>query len=59
MSVSKLEIAQELMPTDVKEILKKEGIDLNKIPDLSTKNLSKGTLIEVHTGKDKIVIDVE
>ena len=57
--VSRMEIVQELMPSDVKALLKREGIDLTKIPDLSTKNIPKGTLIEVQTGKNKIVIDIE
>ena len=57
--VSRLEIAQKLMPSDIRALLKKEGIHINKLSDLSTKNIPKGTLIEVHTEKDKIVIDVE
>ena len=58
-SVARLEIAQKLMPSDIKAMLKKEGIDINKISDLAAQNVPKGTLIEVHTGKDKIVIDIE
>ena len=58
-SVTRLEIAQKLMPSDIKAMLKKEGIDINQLADLSTQTISKGTLIEVHTGKNRIVIDVE
>ena len=58
-SVSRLEIAQDLMPSDIKALLKREGIDINKMPDISAKNIPKGTLIEVQTGKERIVIDIE
>jgi hypothetical protein len=58
-SVTRLEIAQKLMPSDIKTLLKKEGIDINEISDLSTQSIPKGTLIEVQTGTDRIVIDVE
>jgi hypothetical protein len=56
---TQLEIAQKLMPSDIKALLKKEGIDIKKISKLATQSIPKGTLIEVHTGKDRIVIDVE
>ena len=58
-SVIRLEIAQKLMPSDIKAMLKKEGIDINKLSDLTTQNIPKGTLIEVQTRKNRIVIDVE
>jgi len=58
-SVTRLEISQKLMPSDIKALLKKEGIDINLISDLATQTISKGTLIEIKTGKDRIVIDVE
>ena len=57
--ISRLDIAKELMPTDIRDILKKEGIKIGKLADLSTKNVGKGTLIEVQSGKEKIVIEVE
>jgi hypothetical protein len=58
-SVTRLEIAQKLMPTDIKALLKKEGIDINRLSNLSTRNTPKGTLIDVQTGKNRIVIDAE
>jgi len=58
-SVTRLEIAQKLMPSDIKAMLKKEGIDINQLTDLSTQSIPKGTLFEVQTGKNRIVIDVE
>jgi len=58
-SLTRLEIAQKLMPTDIKSMLKKEGIDINRLSNLSTQNIPKGTLIEVQTGKNRMVIDVE
>lgn len=58
-SVTRLEIAQRLMPTDIKSILKKEGIDINRLSELSVPNIPKGTLIEVQTGKNRMVIDAE
>ena len=57
--ISRLDIAKKLMPTDIRDILKKEGIKIGKLADLSTKNVGKGTLIEVQSGKEKIVIEVE
>lgn len=58
-SITRLETAQKLMPTDIKTLLKKEGIDIQKLSDLSTQNIPKGTLIEVQSGKDRLVIDIE
>jgi hypothetical protein len=57
--ISKLDIAQQLIPTDVNTILKREGIDIKKIDDLSGKNIAKGQLIEIQTGKEKIIIEIE
>lgn len=57
--VARLEISQKLMPSDIKALLKKEGIDINKLSGITNQNILKGTLIEVHTGKDRIVIEVE
>ena len=57
--ISKLAVAEQLMPTDVKAILKREGVDVSKIADLSGKNIAKGQLIEIQTKKEKIVIGIE
>ena len=56
---SKLDLAKKLLPIDARQMLDKEGIDILQLGDLSNKNISKGILIEVETGKDKIVISVE
>ena len=58
-AISKLDIAKQLMPTDLKAILKREGIELSKIADLSGKNIAKGQLIEVQTKKERIIIEIE
>jgi hypothetical protein len=47
------------MPTDIKALLKKEGININRLSDLSIQNIFKGTLIEVQTGKNRMVIEAE
>ena len=57
--LSRLDIAQDLMPTDIKAILKREGIDISRLGDLSGKKIGKGVLIEVETARDKIVIEIE
>jgi len=57
--VTRLEIAKGLIPTDIKTLLKKEGINIRKLSGLTTQNIAKGTLIEVQTGKNRIVIDIE
>ena len=58
-SFTRLGIAQKLIPSDMKVLLKREGIEINKLSDLSTQNIPKGTVIEVQTGKDRIVVDIE
>jgi len=58
-SITRLGIAQKLMPSDIKTMLKKEGIDINKISDLAPQAIPKGTLIEVQTLKNRLVIDIE
>ena len=40
-------------------MLEREGIDISKMSELASKNISKGPLIEVETGKDKFVISVD
>ena len=56
---SKLDLAKKLLPIDARQLLDKEGIDILQLGDLSNKNISKGILIEIESGKDKIVISVE
>jgi len=57
--LSKLNIAREFIPTDIKAILTREGIDIIRLVNLSGKNTAKGPLIEIETPIDKIVIGVE
>ena len=58
-AITRLDIGKQLMPTDIKAILKREGIKISKLADLSNRNVAKGILIEVQSGKEKIVIEVE
>ena len=54
-----LNIAQDLIPSRMKQSLEKEGIDINKLGGLSTKKSPKGTLIEIETPKEKLVISID
>jgi hypothetical protein len=57
--LSKLNVGKQLLPTKAKTALEKEGIDIGQLSDLTSKNISKGALIEVESGKEKLVIAVE
>jgi len=57
--VTRWEIAKKLMPIDIKTLLKKEGISISKLSHHTTKTMPKGTLIDVQSEKDRIVIDIE
>ena len=54
-----LHIAQDLIPNKTKISLEKEGIDIGKLSELTTKKSPKGTLIEIETAKEKLVISIE
>jgi len=57
--LSKLEIAKQYLPTEAKILLRKEGINISSLGELVNKNIGKGTMIEVESGNEKIVISVE
>ena len=57
--LSKLNIGKQLLPVKAKNLLDKEAIDISKVSDLSNKNISKGSLIEIDSGKEKIIISVD
>ena len=57
--LSKLDLGKQLLPTKAKASLEKEGIDIINLGELAGKSISKGTLIEVESGKEKLVISVE
>ena len=57
--LSKLEFGKQLLPTKAKILLEREGINLNSLGELTNKNIPKGSLIEIESGKEKIVIVVE
>ena len=57
--LSKLNVGKKLLPTKTKTILEKEGIDISNLSELTGKSISKGALIEVESGKEKLVISVE
>ena len=57
--LSKLNVGKQLLPAKAKTTLEKEGIDIGKLSDLTGKSISKGALIEIESGKEKLVISVE
>ena len=57
--LSRLNIGRELLPAKAKTALEKEGIDIGKLSDLTSKNITKGSLIEIESDKEKLVIAVE
>ena len=57
--ISKINIGKQLLPVKAKNLLDKEAIDISKVSDLANKNISKGSLIEIDSGKEKIIISVD
>ena len=57
--LAKLNIGKQLLPVKAKTLLDREAIDITKVEELVSKNISKGSLIEIETGKEKIEISVE
>jgi len=57
--ISKINIGKQLLPEKAKKILNREGIDISKLSELANKNIAKGSLIEIETGKEKIEISVD
>ena len=57
--LSKLNIGKQLLPVKAKNLLDREAIDITKVGELVSKSISKGSLIEIETGKEKIEISVE
>ncbi len=57
--ISKINIGKQLLPEKAKTILRREGIDISKLSELANKNISKGSLIEIESGKEKIVISID
>ncbi len=57
--LAKLNIGKQLLPVKAKNLLDREAIDITKVGELVSKNISKGSLIEIETGKEKIEISVE
>ena len=57
--LSKLNVGQQLLPAKAKTALEKESIDIGQLSKLTGKSISKGALIEIESGKEKIVIAVE
>jgi hypothetical protein len=59
MPLSKINIGKQLLPEKAKTLLNREGIDVSELSELANKKISKGALIEIETGKDKITISVD
>ena len=58
-ALSKLEICIQLLPSKVKAALDREGINVNNLADLTGKTVAKGELLEVASGKERLVISLE
>ena len=56
---SVLHIGINLIPTKLKSILEKEGIDLTQCKELGKEKELRGTLIEVEGMGEKLIISVE
>ena len=57
--LSQLQISQQLMPTKMKAVLDREGINIDIIGQLSSKNFPKGSLIEIESNQIRLIISVE
>ena len=57
--LSKINIGKQLLPAKAKNILEREKIDVSIVAELLNKNISKGPLIEIESGKERIVISVD
>lgn len=57
--ISKINIGKQLLPEKAKSILTREDIDISKLTELANKNISKGSLIEIESGKEKISIAID
>jgi hypothetical protein len=57
--ISKINIGEQLLPGKAEMILRREGIDISELSDLANRKILKGSLIEIDSVKDKIVISVD
>lgn len=59
MPLTSLRLAIQLLPKKVKSILEKEGIELGQCTELIKEKDLKGTLIEIESPNEKMVISIE
>lgn len=57
--LSTLTISEKIIPRKVRASLEREGIDLHELSSLHAKQGPKGTLIEVETASERIVLSIE
>ena len=57
--ISKINIGKQLLPEKAKTLLHRERIDISRLTELANKSISKGSLIEIESGKEKIVISID
>ena len=57
--LSKINIGKQLLPEKARSLLAREGINISVLTELATKNISKGSLIEIESGKEKIVLSID
>lgn len=57
--LSTLTISEKILPSKVRGSLEREGIDLNELSGLFAKQGPKGTLIEIETLNERLVLSIE
>ena len=57
--ISKINIGKQLLPDKAKMLLGREGIDISKLSELANKKISKGSLIEIDSGEEKMVLSID
>ncbi len=54
-----LRIAVQLLPKKIRSILEKEGIDVSQCSELLKEKDLKGTLIEIESPNEKLMLSIE
>lgn len=57
--LSSLSISEKLLPSRARAALQREGIDLSELGSLFAKQGPKGTLIDVESAEERLVIAIE
>ncbi len=57
--ITVLHVGLDLLPKKIRFLLDKEGIDLSRCRELTKEKGLKGTLIEMETGEERVVISLD